>query len=153
MIKWDKYRQIINESTQNVRYSVEVNYDTSKKESLIGFAKICLGYVSACMKKYDYHTKIILSHKPYRVIVSSRNWDDGEWVGMVSYNSELDSFVVSKGFYNKLNNSIKIKESIQIPDTYSAKDIGKYMYKLMDGLKNVKDRSLPDNRKVHIREL
>jgi hypothetical protein len=153
MLSWNKYKQCITEAVQNVRYSVEVNYDTSQKDALTGFAKICLGYISASLKKMEFHTKVILSHKPFRVIVASRNWDDGEWVGMISFNDEMDCFVVSRGFYNKLDKTVKIQKSIKMPESYSAKDVSKYVYKMMNDLKNVKDRFIPDSRKVHVRKL
>ena len=69
----------------NTRYSVEVNYRTRTKEVLEGFAKIALGYVSAGLKKHGYHVRQIFDEEPSRIMVSSRNWDDGEWVGMISY--------------------------------------------------------------------
>jgi hypothetical protein len=71
----------ISEAVETSRYSIEVNYRTKKDEALEGFAKIALGYVSAALKNHNYHTKHVFSEKPLRLMVSTRNWDDGEWVG------------------------------------------------------------------------
>jgi hypothetical protein len=67
------------------RYSVEVNFRTTPKEALNAFAKIALGYVSAAMKQRNYHVKVVFQQEPYRIIASSRNWDDGEWTGMIYF--------------------------------------------------------------------
>ncbi len=153
MLKWEQYKNCISEGSQNVRYSVEINYDTSNKDVKSGFAKICLGYISAALKKMEFHTKIILSHKPFRVIVSSRNWDDGEWVGMITYNDDLDCFVVSRGHYNKMNKTVVVEKSIKMPSDYSAKDVSKYVYQMMKDLKGVKNKHFPEYRKVHVRKI
>ena len=102
--EWIRDRRLNEDS----RYSVEVNYRTKTKEVLEGFARIALGYVSAAIKKRGYHVKQVFDHGPIRIMVSSRNWDDGEWVGMVSYNGKDDGgcFVISNGFYNKDRKSI-----------------------------------------------
>jgi hypothetical protein len=95
----------------NTRYSVEVNYRTTLDQSLEATAKIILGYVSAAMKQSNFHTKHVYDTKPLRVMVSSRNWDDGEWVGLVSYNPEHNCFIVSKGFYNRDRKTVSIQNS------------------------------------------
>ena len=74
----NKKDQNLNEGSQNSRYSVEVNFDTTKDDCLLSYAKIMLGYISAAMKKMNYHVKLVFSEKPLRLIVASRNWDDGE---------------------------------------------------------------------------
>jgi hypothetical protein len=152
MLSWKNYKSIVSEAVQNVRYSVEVNYDTSQEDAVSGFTKICLGYISAALKKMEFHTKIILTQKPFRVIVASRNWDDGEWVGMISYNDELDCFVVSRGYYNKMNKTVRVEKTVQMPLEYSAKDISKYVFQMMKDLKGVKDKHSPEHRKVHLRK-
>ena len=47
----NKKDQNFNEGSQNIRYSVEVNFDTTKDDCLLSYAKIMLGYISAAMKK------------------------------------------------------------------------------------------------------
>jgi hypothetical protein len=124
----------------NSRYSVGVDYNTNIKDILNGFAKISLGYVSAGMKKAGYHVKIVFEKEPFRVLVSSRNWDDGEWVGMVSFNPEVQGgcFIVSKGFYNKDRKTISIQKS-QKCNSDSSSEIVKELKSLMNELKNKKD--------------
>ena len=82
----DFFEWLQNLSEDSTRYSVEVNYRTSTDEALDHIAKVTLGYVSAAMKKSDFHVKQVFEEKPLRIMVSSRNWDDGEWVGLISWN-------------------------------------------------------------------
>mgnify|MGYP006278028067 CR=1 FL=1 len=140
----------LNEGSQNIRYSVEVNFDTVKNDCLLSYAKIVLGYISAAMKKMNYHVKVVFSEKPLRIIVSSRNWDDGEWVGMVSYNEEKDHFTISKGFYNKLKKTVSVQESQQINDPVNAKIISYKLRDMMKELEGKKDRFIPSFRKLRI---
>jgi hypothetical protein len=91
----------LNESASSSRYSVEVNYRTNSDEAMEAFAKIALGYVSATLKGNDYHVKQVFDERPIRIIVASRNFDDGEWVGIASWNNNQNCFIASKGFYNK----------------------------------------------------
>lgn len=142
--------QHFNEGSQNSRYSVEVNFDTIKSDCLISYAKIILGYISAAMKKMNYHVKMVFSAKPLRVIIASRNWDDGEWVGMVSYNEEKDYFTISKGFYNKLNKSVAIQETQIIKDPVNAKIISYKLRDMMKDLEGKKDRFVFSDRKLRI---
>jgi hypothetical protein len=122
------------------RYSVEVNYKTKAKDVLNGFAKISLAYISAALKRSGYHVKRILEQEPYRVIVSSRNWDDGEWVGMVHYNPNVQGgcFVISKGFYNKQKKTVLVQSSNKCVQDNPA-DISKELKSMMDELKNKKN--------------
>lgn len=124
----------VKESVEVSRYSVEINYRTKKAEALEGFAKICLGYVSAALKKHGYHTKHVFTEKPLRLMVSSRNWDDGEWVGLVSWNSDQECFVVSKGFYNKSKRTVSIQKSDKC-SSENAAEIAKDLHNLMSSLK------------------
>jgi len=123
------------EAVETSRYSVEVNYRTTADESLEGFAKICLGYVSAALKKYGYHTKHVFTEKPLRILVSSRNWDDGEWAGLVTWNPDHSCFVVSKGFYNKNRKTISIQKSTKCTGK-SASDITRELHNMMYSLRN-----------------
>jgi hypothetical protein len=140
----------LNES--NSRYSVEVNYRTKTKEVLEGFAKIALGYVSAGLKKQGYHVKQVFEEHPIRIVVSSRNWDDGEWVGMVTYKSEQQGghFVISNGFYNKDRKTISIQRS-QRCEKDSPVEISKELINMMHGLRNKKDRQQEKLKPVQLK--
>ena len=134
------------------RYSVEVNYRTNKEDILKGFAKISLAYVSAGLKQSGYHVKRILEEEPYRVLVSSRNWDDGEWVGMVSFNPKLDNgcFIISRGFYNKERKTISVQRSEKCKYDTPA-DIVKELRNLMNDLKNKKDNHVEKLKPVKLK--
>lgn len=125
----------------NTRYSVEVNYRTKTKEVLEGFAKIALGYVSAALKKQGYHVRQIFDEKPVRIMVSSRNWDDGEWVVMISYSSKSDGgcFIISNGFYNKERKTISIQRSERCKNDTPA-EMTKDVINMMHKLRSMKDR-------------
>lgn len=130
---------VIVEGAESTRYSVEVNYRTSMKDAQEAFAKICLGYVSAALKNSGYHVKLVLDETPLRVLVSSRNWDDGEWVGLVSYNPEHHSFYMSKGFYNRDRKTVSIQKSDNLKGN-AASDIASELRNMMHHIKNVPDR-------------
>lgn len=127
----------------NSRYSVGVDYRTNIKDVLNGFAKISLAYVSAGLKQSGYHVKRIFEQDPLRVLVSSRNWDDGEWVGMVSFNPNVEGgcFVISRGFYNKDRKTITVQRSEKCKQDNPA-DIVKELRNLMNELKNKKDNNV-----------
>lgn len=128
-----------NESVGATRYSVEVNYRTTPNEALEAFAKIALGFVSAGIKQHNYHVKHVYTEKPLRILISSRNWDDGEWVGVVSWNPEEKCFVVSKGFYNKDRKTVSIQKSEKCKGD-SASELTKHVYNMMHDLKKKPDR-------------
>jgi hypothetical protein len=130
---------MLDEAVESTRYSVEVNYRTTPEEALEAFAKIALGYVSAGIKQHNYHVKQVYTDKPLRVLVSSRNWDDGEWVVLVSWNPEHGCFIVSKGFYNKDRKTVSVQHSERCPGE-SAAEVTKHVYNMMHSLKGVKDR-------------
>lgn len=137
----DYFTNKLTEGVQTARYSVEVNYRTSKDEALEGFAKITLGYVSAALKNYGFHTKHVFTEKPLRLMVSSRNFDDGEWVGCVTWNPTHNCFIISKGFYNKDRKTISIQSNKQC-DGSSAADIAKNLHNTMHHLKSQPDRHM-----------
>ena len=118
------------------RYSVEVNYRTTQKEMKEGFAKLVLTYISAALKNKGYHVKKVLDTEPMRIIASVRNWTDGEWVYVVSYNPKMDCFVLSKGFYNKDRDTVTIQEPSKKCDGESAAEIFKTLYEKMRDLKD-----------------
>lgn len=131
----------LDEATTATRYSIEINYRSTIKEVLEGFAKICLGYVSAALKQNNYHVKQVYDEKPLRLMVSSRNWDDGEWVGIVTFNPDHDGgcFVVSKGFYNKDRRTVSVQSSHKCEGD-SASEIAKDLRNIMHDLKGKADR-------------
>ena len=148
--KWTEntsLKDVISEATTATRYSVEVNYRSDIKETTEAFAKIALGYVSAAMKQDGYHIKHVYEEKPLRILVSSRNWDDGEWVGTVSFNPDHDggSFIIAKGFYNKMRKTVEI-QSKQKCEGDSAASIVKMMRNIMNDLKGK-----PDQRKEKLK--
>ena len=126
-------------ATTNTRYSVEINYRSTLDEILEAAAKVMLGYVSAALKQNDYHVKHVYDETPVRIIVSSRNWDDGEWVGVVNYNPHENCFVISKGFYNRDRKTVSIQGSKRCSDKDAA-GIVKELRNQMHQLKYKKDR-------------
>ena len=134
------------------RYSVEVNYKSGLKDVLNGFAKISLAYISAGLKQSGYHVKRILEQAPFRVIVSSRNWDDGEWVGMVHFNPNVQGgcFIISKGFYNKQNKTVRIQSS-QKCNHENSSDIVKELRNMMEELKNKKSNHVEKLNSVKLK--
>lgn len=133
--EWKK----INESAQQTRYSVGVNYRTSPGDVLDIYAKISLGYVSASMKKYGYHTKHVYTEAPYRLLISSGNWDDGEHIVLVSWDHKNKCFVLSNGFYNKMRKTVSVTNSTSCKHDTASK-ISQEAYKMMEDLKETPDR-------------
>lgn len=129
----------LEESVDTSRYSISVNYRTNPNEVLDAYAKISLGYISASMKNYGFHTKHVYTEEPYRLIVATRNWDDGEWVGIVSWDHKNKCFVVSKGFYNKSNKTTAIIGTEKCSGN-TASEISKELYSLLQDLKDKPDR-------------
>jgi len=124
---------------ENTRYSVEVNYRTKSVEVLKGFAKIALGYVSAAMKKRGYHVKQVFEEDPPRIIVSSRNCDDGEWVGMIHYRASESCFVASNGFYSKDRKTVSVQRSEKCSDD-TPSEMTRSLLNMMHKLKGEPDR-------------
>lgn len=141
-----KYSIVLNEKVESSRYAVEVNFRTTIDEVTHGFAKIALGYVSAALKKMGYHVKLVFSEKPLRVIVSSRNWDDGEWVGMISYNNALGCFVLTKGNYNRMKKTVSVVSSEKITGTINSSMMAE---KLKDEMEKIK--IMPDKKNIDLR--
>ncbi len=134
----------------DTRYSVEVNYRTNVNEVLKNYAKICLGYASAGLKRKDFHVRQVFEESPLRILVSSRNWDDGEWVGLVSWNENKHSYVISTGFYNKDRKTVSIQQSKEC-SANSAADIVNEVINLMHGLKEKPDRHVEKLKKVPLK--
>lgn len=146
-INWLKQQELTEADT---RYSVEVNYRTRTDEVLKHAAKITLGYASAALKKADYHVKQVFEEEPLRILVSARHWDDGEWVGLISWNTKEQTYIVSKGFYNKDRKSVSVQNS-QTCDAENAADIVKEIRNLMHSLKDEPDRHVEKLKKVPLK--
>jgi putative SOS response-associated peptidase YedK len=121
------------------RYSVEVNFRTTDKEVVENYAKITLGYVSAALKQNGYHVKQVFEESPLRIIVSARNFDDGEWAAVVTFNPEHRCFVVSKGFYNRDRKTVSVQSSTKCMGN-SAAEITRELRNTMFQLKSQPDR-------------
>lgn len=147
---FSKKHSLLNERVETSRYAVEVNYRTTMDEANHGFAKIALGYISAALKKMGYHVKLVFSEKPLRVIVSTRNWDDGEWVGMISYNNPLACFVLSKGYYNKMNKTVRVTCSEKIDGEINSASMVEKLKNTVDKLKDLPEKQMPDVR-IHMK--
>jgi hypothetical protein len=132
-------QQNLTEASERSRYSIEVNYRTNSDEALDGFAKICLGYVSAALKNAGYHTKHVYTETPLRLLVSSRNWDNGEWVGCITWHAGHKCFVLSKGNYNRDRGTISIVKSEKCNGN-SASEISKELINIMHNLKSQPDK-------------
>jgi hypothetical protein len=143
---------IISENTTSTRYSIEINFRSKIKEVLQNFAKITLGYVSAALKQNGYHIKQVFEEEPVRIIISSRNWDDGEWVGMVHWNPDHcgGSFIISKGFYNKARRTASIQSAQKIEGD-SAAEITRNMRNIMHNLKGQPDMHRPALRPISLK--
>lgn len=146
-INWLKNDNIVEADT---RYSVEVNFRTRTDEVLKHAAKITLGYASAALKKMDFHVKQVFEQDPLRIIVSSRKWDDGEWVGVVSWNPDHKCYVISKGFYNKDRKSISVQGSKHC-DAENASEIVSQIKNLMHNLKDQPDRQVEKLKRVPLK--
>lgn len=138
------------EAVETSRYSIEVNYRTKKDEALEGYAKICLGYVSAALKNYGYHTKHVFNEKPIRLLVSSRNWDDGEWTGVITWNPNHNCFIISKGFYNKERRTVSIQHSQKCSGD-SAAELSKDLHNMMHNLKDQPDKHIAKMKPVPLK--
>jgi hypothetical protein len=143
---FNEKNNVLSEAIEHTRYSVEINYRTKKEDVLSGFAKITLGYVSAALKKEGYHVKLIFDEEPYRIIVTARNWDDGGWCALISYNHKLDMFVLSKGFYNKSKKTVSVVDSEKIDGDLNASSM---TYKLKNVMDDIKHK--PDNHKEKLK--
>lgn len=144
-ISWLKKDIQISEA--DTRYSVEVNFRTRTDEVLKSAAKITLGYASAALKKQDFHVKQVFEEEPLRILVSSRNWDDGEWTCLVSWDSKEKCYVVSKGFYNKDRKTVSVQSTHKC-EAENASEIVMQVRNVMHNLKNKPDRHVEKLKKV-----
>ena len=131
--------KILTEAMQTSRYSVEVNYRTKIDEVTDNFAKLAIGYVSAGMKNCGFHCKVLFTSKPFRAMISTRNWDDGEWVGVICFNHDTLKFVIAKGTYNKVKKTVSIEHS-KVADGCSAAELVRELRNMMEELKKKEPR-------------
>jgi hypothetical protein len=134
----------------DTRYSVEVNFRTRTPEILHNAAKIVLGYASAALKKAEFHVKQVFEEEPLRILVSTRNWDDGEWTCVVSWNPKECCYVISSGFYNKDRKTISVQKSHKL-DAENAAQITDAVRNVMHSLKDVPDRHVEKLKKVPLK--
>jgi len=140
--EWLEHRDLgteLTESLQSNRYSIEVNYRTKIEEVVDNFAKLALGYISAGMKNCGYHCKTMFIDQPFRVMVSTRNWDDGEWVGLAIFSHKEGQFIIAKGSYNKDVKTVTIQSSKKSTGV-SAAEIVRELRNLMEELKRTPPR-------------
>jgi hypothetical protein len=136
----------------NTRYSVEVNYRTRIHEVLENYARIALGYVSAALKQSNLHVKQIFNDGLVRILVSSRNWDDGEWVVVVSWNPHHNAFFMTPGFYDKMNKHVTYKkDGSKKCKSENASEITNEIKNMLHNLKPLKDRHLEKLKKVPLK--
>ena len=122
------------------RYSIEVNYRTSKNEVLDAWAKLVLGFVSAALQREGYHVKRVYSQQPLRILVSTNNWDDGSWTAILMYNPHHECFVISSGFWNKERSTVSIqRDTGKCAEDTSATLVTK-MLNFMHGMKKREPR-------------
>ena len=143
---------LLHEATTASRYAIDVNYRTRTDEVAKGFAKIALGYVSAALKQNGYHTRHVYDVDPVRLLVSTRNWDDGEWIVEVHFHPEYDGgcFVICKGFYNKDRKTASIVHSKKSEGT-SAAAIANEIRMTLNELQGQPDRHLEKLRPVKLK--
>ena len=142
----------LQEATTASRFAIDVNYRTQTNEVAKNFAKIALGYVSAALKQNGFHTKHVWDVEPVRLLVSSRNWDDGEWIVEVHFHPDYEggSFVICKGFYNKDRKTASIIHQKKSNGT-SAAAIATEVRGLMNDLQGQQDRHLEKLRPVKLK--
>jgi len=143
----NKLDEPITESIDNTRYSIEMNYRSKVKEVLDAYAKITLGFVSAALKKEDFHVKHVYDQEPLRIVISSRNWDDGEWATVITWNPNHRCFYLIKGFYNKSRKTVS-KQSIQKCAGDNASELVREAKNAMHSLKGKPDRHIMKLKKV-----
>jgi hypothetical protein len=149
-IGWLKQHGSLNETS--TRYSVEVNFRTKIGDILENYAKIALGYVSAALKHSDHHVKQVFDDGLIRILVSARNWDDGEWIVVVSWNPHHQCFFITKGFYNKMNKQVSFKKDSAIKcDSDNPAEITAHVKNLMHHLKDQPDRHVLKLKKVPLK--
>lgn len=114
------------------RYSVEVNYRTSLREVLDGYAKLVLGYIMAGMKNNGYHVKHVYSERPYRIMIAASNWEDGMWVSAVLFNNQINKFVLANGYWNKDRRTMSVQDQKVLEGENAAEMVRKLCSHMCD---------------------
>ncbi len=135
------------ELQENSRYSVEVNFRTRTEEVLLMAAKITLGFASAALKKADFHVKQVFEVTPYRILVTQRNWDDGSWTVVVSWDEKNHCYMISKGFYSKDRKTVSVQKTEKCK-AENASEIAAEVKRMLHSLKNEPDRHIEQLKKV-----
>lgn len=149
-IGWLKKEHVLTEA--DTRYSVECNFRTRIDEVLENYAKITLGYVSAALKRADFHVKQVFNDGLVRILVSIRKWDDGTWAIVVSWNPHHKKFVITKGFYNKVTKQVSVKKDAgKLCDLENAAELTREVKNLLHNLKDAKDRHIAPLKKVPLK--
>lgn len=139
-----EFENLLTES--GTRYSIEVNFRTNFKEAMEHFSKLVLGYVMAALKQHKYHVKHVYTVKPYRILISTRQWDDGEWVGILTYNEEHNCFIFTPGVYSKMRGTASYGQSNSKKCTgTSAAEITK---EVLNHMEDVKKKPLRDGERL-----
>jgi hypothetical protein len=145
------FREFFTEATTATRYSIEINYRTKTKEVLEASAKIVLGYVSAALKQNGYHIKTLYEESPMRIIISTRNFEEGEWVGIILFNPDNGGkYIIAQGFYNRDRRTASIQSHKQAKGDSPA-ELASEMRMVMYELKNKKDRHLPSLKPLNLK--
>lgn len=138
-------------SEANTRYSIEVNYRTEIDEALVNYAKVSLGYASAGLKKADYHVKQVFDDNLPRIMVSQRNWDDGTWTVVVSWNPHHKAYFITKGFYRKDTKSIVKQGDAKKSSAKNASDLVREVKNIMHSIKDKPDRHMAKLKRVPLK--
>lgn len=142
---------LINETHNSTRYSIEINYRTQIDEALANYAKISLGYASAGLKKSDFHVKQVFDDKLPRIMVSQRNWDDGTWCVVVSWNPHHKCYFLTKGFFRKDTKSIVRQGDPKKMEANNASDVVREVKNAMHQLKDEPDRHMIKLKRVPLK--
>jgi hypothetical protein len=146
------FKEFINESATS-RYSVEVNFRTKQKEVLEQAGKITLGYVSAALKNHNppYHVKQNFEQNPIRIVVSTRNFEEGEWVGILAFHpTDNGKYVIANGFYNRGMKTVSL-QTWKDAQGDSPAELAAEMINVMAELKGRTDRHLPSLKPVPLK--
>ncbi len=144
------FKEFLNESTTS-RYSVELNFRTKKKEVLEAAGKITLGYVSAALKQNGYHIKQLFDQTPIRIAISTRNFEEGEWVGfLIFYPDNGGKYVIANGFYNRGQKTVSL-QTWKDAKGDSPAELAAEMRNVMFELKERKDRHLPTLKPIPLK--
>lgn len=146
MPSFHDFQELLSETSTN-RYSVEVNYRSTLPQVVDGFVQLVLGYISAAMKQANYHVKTILKEEPYRIIISARNFQDGEWVTLVAFNKEHNCFTISKGFFNRSRDTVTVQQTDRC-DGQSAAEIYRALMNRMSTIQHEKPHHVGDLKPV-----